>query len=217
MALLLLLGGVRPAAAESLRYSWSLRGFMGRLAGVFLPHQGKGELRSHANNGGRITELEITSPDSARGEYFLYGGETRADGTTALAWSAYRWRGEAKSKRENVEDGDVVDVASGIHLIRERKPTQPMRMRIWSDGHVYPVMVERVGTELRKVPAGTFNATHYRVRGIRQGSQRYWKGGLELWLAQDEAATPVSIQVERGFANVRLELLPGEPAVPSGD
>jgi hypothetical protein len=208
-SLLLLLGAARPAAAESLRYAWSLRGFMGRLAGIFLPHQGKGELRSRPNDGGRITELEITSPDSARGEYFLYGGETRPDGTTALAWSSYRWRGETKSKRDKVDDGDVVDVASGIHLIRERRPTQAMRMRIWSDGHVYPVLVERVGAEVRKVPAGTFNATHYRVRGVRTG-ERFWKGGLDLWLAEDEAATPVSIQVERGFANVRLELLPGE-------
>ena len=36
-----------------------------------------------------------------------------------------------------------------------------------------------------------------------------YAGGLDIWLAKDEAATPVRIQVERGFANVRLELLSG--------
>ena len=204
-----LLGAAPAGAVESLDYHWSLRGFLGRLAGVVVPHEGRGQLRSKPNEGGRITELEITSAEAGRGEFFRYGGEMRADGTTTQAWSSYRWRGEEKSHRDPVSEAGVVDVASGIHLIRQRRPTQPMRMRIWSDGHVYPVVVERVGTEVRKVPAGTFNATHYRVRGVRTG-ERFWKGGLDLWLAQDEAATPVSIQVERGFANVRLELLPGE-------
>jgi hypothetical protein len=82
-------------------------------------------------------------------------------------------------------------------------------MRIWSDGKVYPVVVRRVGVERVTVPAGSFETEHYRVRGVRAGDARYWKGGLDLWLARDETATPVRIQVERGLANVRLELLPG--------
>jgi hypothetical protein len=34
-----------------------------------------------------------------------------------------------------------------------------------------------------------------------------WKGSLDLWLTQDEAATPVEILVERGWAAVRLKLV----------
>lgn len=218
-ALLVPLAGAAPAGAiESLDYHWSLRGFLGRLAGVVVPHEGRGQLRSRQvlpngqagqNGGGRITELEITSAAAGRGEFFRYGGEMRADGTTSQAWSSYRWRGEEKSHNDPVEEAGVVDVASGIHLIRERQPTGPLHLRIWSDGKVYPVVVDRLATEPVTVPAGNFIADHYRIRGVKTPNQRFWKGGLDLWLARDQPATPVRIQVERGFANVRLELLPG--------
>jgi hypothetical protein len=203
-----LLGAGPAGATESLNYHWSLRGFMGRLAGIVVPHEGHGELRSRPNDGGRVTELEITSPASADGEFFLYGGELRSDGSTAHAWSSYRWRGRAKSQKSPVAEEGVVDVASGIHLIRERHPVEPLPLRIWSDGRVYPVVVEKLAVERLTVPAGTYVADHYRIRGVRSGAEKFWKGGLDLWLARDEAATPVQIQVERGFANVRLELLP---------
>ncbi len=208
VALLLPLLAAAPAqAVESLDYHWSLRGVLGRLAGVVVPREGRGQLRSRPNEGGRITELEITSPEAGRGEFFRYGGELRADGTTAQAWSSYRWRGQEKSHRDPVAEEGVVDVASGIHLIRARRPTSPLRLRIWSDGRVYPVVVQRAGTERVAVPAGSFLADHYRIRGVRTAGERFWKGGLDLWLAKDDAATPVRIQVERGFANVRLDLL----------
>ena len=217
-ALLVPLAGAAPAGAiESLDYHWSLRGFLGRLAGVVVPHEGRGQLRSRPvgpnlqngqSEGGRITELEITSAEAGRGEFFRYGGEMRADGTTAQAWSSYRWRGEEKSHRDPVAEAGVVDVASGIHLIRQRLPAGPLHLRIWSDGKVYSVVVDKVATEPVTVPAGNFVADHYRIRGVKTPGQRYWKGGLDLWLAKDESATPVRIQVERGFANVRLELLP---------
>jgi hypothetical protein len=208
VVLLVSLAAAAPAdATESLAYRWSLHGFMGRLAGIVVPNEGRGELRSHPGEAGRVTELEITSQASA-GEFFLYGGELRADGTTAEAWSSYRWRGREKSNRSPVEVAGVVDVASGIHLIRDRHPSEPLSLRIWSDGRVYPVRVEKVATEQLTVPAGRYVADHYRIRGVRSEGEKYWKGGLDLWLAHDEAATPVQIQVERGFANVRLELLP---------
>jgi hypothetical protein len=199
------------AAADELVYRWSLRGIT-RIAGLVMPSHGRGELRTRDVGGGFVTELEITSPESKKGEYFLYGSETRADGTIAEAWSSYRWRDEEKSRRERVEKPDVVDVAAGIRVIRERSPQSRMRMRIWSDGKVYPVSVERVGSTEVKVPAGTYRADHYRVRGVRVSGERFWKGGLDLWLAQDEVRTPVAIQVERGFANVRLELMPSSQA-----
>jgi hypothetical protein len=207
--LLPLVGAGEAGATESLNYRWSLKGLVGHLAGLVVPNQGRGELRTRPNDGGRITELEITSPETERGEFFLYGGETGVDGSTERAWSSYRWRGRTKSEKSPVEEEGVVDVASGIHLIRQALPTSPMRLRIWSDGRVYPVVVQRVKTERVVVPAGAFLADHYRIRGVRAPGERYWKGGLDLWLAKNEQATPVRIQVERGFANVRLELLPG--------
>jgi hypothetical protein len=207
LAMFLSLTAGAPAAAEAFSYRWSLKG-ISRIAGLVLPNEGRGELRTSATGGGYKTELEITSPKSQSGEYFLYGSETNDDGTAAVAWSSYRWRGDEKSKRERLDAKDVVDVAAGIRQIRERHPAGSVTMRIWSDGKVYPVVVKRVATESITVPAGTFRADHYRIRGVRERGQRFWKGGLDLWLAQDATRTPVAIQVERGFANVRLELLP---------
>lgn len=207
LLLVLSLAAANPAAAEALTYRWSLKG-LARVAGLVLPGHGHGELRTRSSDGGHTSELEITSPQSKKGEYFLYGSQTHADGT-AVAWSSYRWRGEEKSKRDRLTDSDVVDIASGIRLIRERQPKGTMRLRIWSDGKVYPVVVQRLATQSVQVPAGTFRADHYRIRGVRHQGERFWKGGLDLWLAQDAGRTPVAIQVERGFANVRLELLPG--------
>jgi hypothetical protein len=170
-----------PAAAEALTYQWRLQGVAGRVAGLVLPNHGRGELRTQLAGGRRTTELEITSPASDRGEYFLYGSESHLDGSAAVAWSSYSWRGEEKSKRERVETKDVVDIAAGIQLIRDRRPSSPLSMRIWSDGKVYPVTVRHVGTERVAVPAGTFQADHYRVRGVRVEGERFWKGGLDLW------------------------------------
>jgi len=206
LLVLVFLAMASAARADALVYRWSLRGFAGRVAGLVLPDEGRGELRTESANGSHRTELEITSPKSKGGEYFLYGSETRPDGS-GVAWSSYRWRGEEKSKRDKVRGEDVVDVAAGIRLIRERQPQRSMRMRIWSDGKTYPVLVSRVAAENVTVPAGTFRADHYRVRGQRISGERFWKGGMDLWLAQDEARTPVRIQVERGFANVRLDLV----------
>ena len=33
-----------------------------------------------------------------------------------------------------------------------------------------------------------------------------WKGKIDLWLALDDASTPVVIQISRALADVRLEL-----------
>ncbi|HVS03090.1 MAG TPA: DUF3108 domain-containing protein [Thermoanaerobaculia bacterium] len=210
-----------PAAAqrqaETLRYHWSLRGLLGRVAGLVLPGEGRGELRRSPEAGGTVTELEITSPQGGDGEFYLYGSRTDAAGETQEAWTSYRYRNKEKSRWEEVEQGDVVDIAAGIQRIRHQRPKGSLRLRIWSDGKVYPVVVRRVGEESITVPAGTYATTHYKVQGVQLPGERLWKGGLDLWLADDAAATPVQIKVERGWANVRLELVPnGEGGSGSG-
>jgi hypothetical protein len=194
------------AQNESLHYQWRLRGFMGRLASVVLPSNGEAELRSRPLGSGRtVTELEITSSQAAAGEHFLYGARTDNGGRTQEAWSSYKWRDREKSDRQRVDEEGVVDIASGILLIRQQRP-EVLTLRIWSDGRVYPVVVRAAGEETLRVPAGEFRVQRYEVRGVRAPGSRYWSGGMDLWLAKDAAATPVQIQVTRGWANVLLEL-----------
>jgi hypothetical protein len=197
-----------PPPSEEFRYRWQLKNFMGAVAGLFLPRQGEGSLTFKRTNGHLKSELTITSPQSKQDGYFRYGSEIDVRTLQPIrAWSAYSWRGESKSKNEAVDEEGVLDVAAGIYAIRNDPPTKSRRMQIWSDGKIYPVVVIPLGTEIRQLPHGKVQARHYSIRGVDIRGQRKWKGKLDLWLATDEASTPVEILISRNLADVRMELM----------
>jgi hypothetical protein len=195
---------------EEFRYAWQLRNFVGAVAGLFLPNQGEGSLTfSKQQNGHLRTELTITSDASKEGEYFRYGSEIDTKTLQPIrAWTSYSWRGESKSRSEEIDQKGVLDIASGIYAIRHDPPTKPRRMEIWSDGKIYPVVVMVLANETRKVGNEKVETRHFSVRGIDVPGQRRWKGKLDLWLANDEAATPVGILFSRNLADVRMDLKP---------
>ena len=194
---------------ETFRYRWSLGGVAGVVAGLFLPSHGEGVLSYQPAGNGRITsELLITSEKSDKGEFWRYGSEIDpGDGTSVKAWSSYLWRGEKKSKQQDIEVGGVRDIVAGIYMLRSDPPTEPRPMEIWSDGKIYPVLVTPEGEETIKVGGRPVATRHYSIRGRRVPGGREWKGGMELWLAKDEAATPVEIRIERSMARLKLELV----------
>jgi len=197
-----------PPLNEEFRYRWQLRNLMGAVAGLFLPRQGEGSLTFMRTNGHLKSELTITSPQSKQEGYFRYGSEVDVRTLQPIrAWSSYSWRGESKSKNEAVDKEGVLDVAAGIYAIRNDPPTQSRRMQIWSDGKIYPVVVIPLGVETRQLPHGKVKARHYSIRGVNIPGERKWKGKLDLWLATDEAATPVEILISRNMADVRMELM----------
>ena len=80
-------------------------------------------------------------------------------------------------------------------------------MEIWSDGKIYPVVVIPLGVETRRMQDGKkVDVRHFSIRGIDMPDRGKWKGKLDLWLARDEASTPVEILLSRNLADVRLEL-----------
>lgn len=193
---------------EEFQYRWRLRNLIGSVAGLFLPNQGEGSLTFRKDGNGHLrSELTITS-SAAQGEYFRYGSELDTRTFQPIrAWSSYSWRGETKSKTAPIEQGGVLDVASGIYSIRQDPPDKPRRMEIWSDGKIYPVVVMPLGTETRKMRDGRQIAVRrYSIRGIEVPGRRKWKGKLDLWLARDAAATPVEIVISRNLADVHMEL-----------
>lgn len=197
-----------PPANEEFRYRWQLRNLMGAVAGLFLPRQGEGSLTFMRTNGHLKSELTITSPQSKQEGYFRYGSEIDVHTLQPIrAWSSYSWRGESKSKNEPVKEEGVLDVAAGIYAIRSDPPTKPRKMQIWSDGKIYPVVVMPMGVENRHLPHGKVQARHYSIRGVNVRGQRKWKGKLDLWLATDDANTPVEILISRNMADVRMELM----------
>lgn len=197
-----------PPVNEEFRYRWQLSNLMGAVAGLFFPRQGEGSLTFMRTNGHLKSELTITSPQSKQEGYFRYGSEIDVRTLQPIrAWSSYSWRGESKSKNEEVSKDGVLDVAAGIYAIRSDPPTKSRKMQIWSDGKIYPVVVIPMGIEMRQLPHGKVAARHYSIRGVNIRGQRKWKGKLDLWLATDAAATPVEILISRNMADVRMELM----------
>ena len=196
------------ASQEVLRYRWHLKGVRGAMAGLFLPNRGEGSLVTSQQAGGNLTsELLITAQARSRDEFWRYGAELDPEaGRTVRAWSSYLFRGERKSKETELRQDDVVDVASGIYLLRQDPPNERRRMRIWSDGKVYPVVVVPGRRETRRLNRRQVPVRHYSVVGVETPGERPWRGRLDLWLAEDEAATPVEILIERSWAGVKLEL-----------
>lgn len=201
--------GASPApATEVIRYRWRLQGLRGALAGIFLPSHGRGSLTTAAGADGNLTsELLITAPTSRDGEFWRYGAELdpRAR-TTVRAWSSYLFRGEKKSRETELAGQNVMDVASGIYLLRQNPPTAPTPMRIWSDGKIYAVTAVPRGVELRGAGKSARRVRHLSIVAAPQPGKPLWKGRLELWLTDDEVATPVEILIERSWAGVRLEM-----------
>jgi uncharacterized protein DUF3108 len=193
---------------EEFRYAWQLRNLVGVVAGLFLPNQGEGSLTFKTQKNGHLrTELTITSDASREGEFFRYGSEIDTETLQPIrAWSSYSWRGETKTKSEEIEQQGVLDIASGIYAIRRDPPAKPRRMEIWSDGKIYPVVVMPLGEEVRKVGDAKVATRHFSIRGLEAPGRRKWKGKLDLWLAKDDAATPVGILISRNLADVRMDL-----------
>jgi hypothetical protein len=197
-----------PGGDEDFHYRWSLRNFVGVIAGLFLPRQGDGQLTSKMQPNGHLkSELTITS-SGHEGEFWRYGAEIDPEHLQPIrAWSSYVWRGKAKSKNSDIDQHGVLDIVSGIYSIRKDPPAKSRRMSIWSDGDLYDVVVIPRGLERRSLVDGSsVDTRHYAIRGVDLPGKDEWKGKIDLWLALDDASTPVVIQISRALADVRLEL-----------
>jgi hypothetical protein len=211
---LLVLGSRASAASaqargdEEFQYRWQLRNIIGTLVGLFLPNHGEGFLTFKQDGNGHLrSELTITSAVAKQGEYFRYGSEVDTRTLQPIrAWSSYSWRGETKSKSDDITTSGVLDIASGIYAIRRDPPMKTRRMEIWSDGKIYPVVVLPQGGETRTLDGKKIDVLKFSIRGIDVPDRDRWKGRLDLWLARDETATPVEILISRNLADVRMEL-----------
>jgi hypothetical protein len=178
---------------------------LGKVAGLFLPGRGEGVLTFTPDGETLTSELLITSGQSAEGEFWRYGAESdRASLEARRAWSSYRWRGKAREKSQEVDDAGVLEITSGIYAIRRDPPAVPRKMEIWSDGRIYPVLAIPMGEERREVAGRKIVARRFSIRGFDAPGRHRWKGSVEVWLADDPAATPVELRIERSLAHLHL-------------
>lgn len=197
-----------PALDEEFHYRWSLGGFGGLIGRLFLPGSGEGVLSYTSKNGRLHSELLVTSESSEKGEFWQYGSTIDPrTGDSLEAWSAYKWRDKEKSRRQEVEASGVKDIVAGILALRHDPPEEPRAMEIWSDGKVYPVTVEPKGREEREIGDCKVVTRRFSFEPRNVEGQRRWKGSMELWITDDETATPVEIRIERSLANLHLRLV----------
>jgi len=197
-----------PALDEEFHYRWSLGGLGGLIGRLFLPGSGEGVLSYRREDGRLHSELLVTSENSDKGEFWQYGSTIDPrTGDSLEAWSAYKWRDKEKSRRQPVETAGVKDIVAGILELRHHPPDRPLSIEIWSDGKVYPVTVEPRGREEREIGDRKVLTRRYSFEPRNVEGQRRWKGGMEVWITDDENATPVEIRLVRSLAKLHLRLV----------
>lgn len=205
-----------PAAApaslpidEALDYRWRLGGFFGALARMVLPGSGEGRLTTHPLEGGRLAiELMVTSAEGAKGDFWRYAAVIEPEsGRTLRAESSYRYDGKNKAREADLDQEQVIDVASGIYLVRSRRPRSPLNLSIWSDGKIYPVVIEPRGWKALSLAGGRRRAELFAIRPRSVPGQRPWSGRIDLYIEEGQSARPAAIVVDRRWAKLELELV----------
>lgn len=201
---------------EQFDYRWTLAGFKGVVARLFIPGQGEGRLTTDlgaedGSSGQRdhlITELRISARDGQRDEFWLYGAEIDAiERRTVRAWSAQRFRGKSKRRERDAKGIDALDLASSIYYLRQELPDRPREESIWSSGRLNAVII-RPGPRGSAEWNGRQIATRsYSIRGLPKPGQTTWRGQMDLVLTDNEQAVPLEIMVVRKGMRVRLELV----------
>ena len=193
---------------EMLVYRWRVEGVKGLILRLVAPGRGEGSLTTVLNAQGHFeTELHMSAERRRQGDFWRYGSSVDPVAQRSLrAWTAQKIGDKEKSREADLEEDDVIDLASGILLVRRDPPKLRRRMRIWSNGRLYPVVIEPLGTDRTEFGGERITVRRYAISGYRVPGEREWKGGLELHLADDESATPVEILVVNKGVRARLSL-----------
>jgi hypothetical protein len=196
---------------EALRLRWKLGGFLGTLAGLFIPSSGDALVTFVPNADNRIDANFLVTAPRRDGEYFLYGARIdEASGAPVAVWSSQMFREELKQRGQRVEEPDIIDYASAIYLLRWAPPEKTTRMTIWNEGKTYPVEIEPLRPGRRKIAGMRIEARGYAVRGVKVDGKRPMNDKIWVYFAANDDSTPVEIVGKRGLIKVRIQLVTAE-------
>lgn len=193
---------------EVFQFRWKLGGLLGVLAGLFVPHDGDALLTFvPVHNGERVEiELLVTAPNRD-GEFFLYGAEVdQRTGSTLAVWESQFFRGEGKSKEQDIDEADVIDFASVLYRVRRSPPEVTIPMTIWNGGKTYPVVLQPLGVEKRKVSKQKMPTRGFSVLGVEVDGESSFKDKMFVYFLEDEGMTPAQIVGKRGLIRVKAFL-----------
>ena len=218
-------------SVEEFRYAWRLRGGVRFVAGLMFPTSGVGNLRT--TFGDTIhSELLITSPEGKQGGFYSYESEMSDRAKTLTTYHGYAWgkksrnertvfdydKGLARIRKETPEEtenrvkklpGDAEeyrDILTAIFFLRQNAATinAPIQTTIYSDGKEYPVIF-RPGTEKPfRIEGKTVTARAFHIVDAPGGKK--WKGGVTVWLSNDDRRIPVRIEIQQSMASLQLDL-----------
>ena len=202
---------------EVLHLRWKFAGFLGALVGLFVPNEGDALLTFVPDASDRTEiQLLVTAP-KRDGEYFLYGASIdETTGDTARVWNSYAFRDDRKEREQAIEEPEVIDYASAIYRLRWAPPSAVARMTIWNHGRTYPVEVQPLEVETRKIRGKKTEVRGYVIRGVEVEGKPSFDDKFFVYFARDEHSTPVEIDGKRGPMRVRIQLVDasGRPARP---
>jgi hypothetical protein len=106
----------------------------------------------------------------------------------------------------------VFDSLSSVYYLRTRKLSagEPIELEMVSGKHAYRLIVDVIGKESVRTPAGVFTAWKVHPK-MKEGLLRK-EGDLWLWLTDDERKIPVVIRSKLSFGTLTARLL----ALPAG-
>ena len=105
--------------------------------------------------------------------------------------------------------GPIHDPIGAIYYLRSLPLTvgDTVRLSIYDGRRLRRVDISVGGEELVKVPAGEFQCLVLRLAPLDSGPLTKVDGLLHLWLATDEARTPVRLEQQTRFGTMVLNLL----------
>lgn len=198
---------------EQFDYRWSLAGFKGAVARIFVPGRGEGRLTTVSSSGDDhaellTTELLISSTDGKTDEFWLYGAEIDpAEKRTVRSWSAQRFRGKSRRKERDAEEIEALDLASSIYYLRRELPDAASEQLIWSSGRLNPVLIQPGERGVALWNGREVATRSYSIKGVSKPGRPRWEGNMDLVLTDDEDAIPLEIAVMRSGLRIRLELV----------
>ena len=200
---------LRPGPGdEMLVYNWKIEGIKGLILRLVAPGRGEGSLTTVLEDDGNLaTELHMSAERRRHGDFWRYGSTFDPVAMRSLsAWTAQKVGDKRKFREADLANDDLIDLASGILLVRRNPPPVARRMRIWSNGKLYPVIVEPRGEERTLFRGRPTTVRIYAIHGYEVPGEREWNGGVEFHLADDVSATPIEMLVLNKGVRARLRL-----------
>jgi hypothetical protein len=196
---------------EVLHLRWKLSGFLGLLAGLFVPNNGDALLTFVPASEDRVEIGVLVTAPKRDGEYFAYGAEIdEGSGATSAVWSSYAYGDSSRDREQEIGESNVIDYASAIYHLRWNPPETTTQMTIWDMGKTYPVEVEPLKPRKRRVRGEKVMVRGYEIRGVKVKGEPSFDDKFYLYFASDDRSTPVEIVGKRSLIRVRFQLVAAE-------